>query len=313
MWEYLELKSKADSIYDYSKVDITGFIPEFTPDPVRLEKDLQRYLNRYGTKEECEDAQEGDLVVLSCRSGDPKFCKDQITVPLGKGMFSRKLEEQLFGMRRGEEKTVDVDGTEVAVSIQKITRTHLPKLTDETVRSWGMEGVDTVADLKRECVNRQIDRFLDEDESADSASAYMWQEVGKKSRFALDPEEYAKACEYAEDKLRERAQPGEDEMEEEEAAPKPEDMEVFLRDIFINELRMAAIGCQMCREAGTLLKVEDYEIYLKKWMDAEPSLSEEEARRRHPLDRFMIENYCDVIARSIDGYVAECFKKAMNP
>ena len=65
MAEVLRLKSKAVKVFDYSGLDLSEFIPEFTPDEEVLKKDLDRVLKAYGKKIEGETAEAGDMIVIT--------------------------------------------------------------------------------------------------------------------------------------------------------------------------------------------------------------------------------------------------------
>lgn len=182
MAEAIKLKSKAVSIYDYHQVDISRFITGFSVDEAQYRKDLDRILRRFDRRESAVQVVSGDTVIVNSRSTLPRFCRDGMTVMVGKGMLSREFEAQLIGMTVGEKKTVSADGGEASVEIVSVTSTFLPELNDETVASFQMEGISTVSDLRRYCIGRQVDAFLLEDEAPDMASAFVWQEVAKKAR-----------------------------------------------------------------------------------------------------------------------------------
>ena len=148
MADILRLKSKATKVYDYRNTDITGFIPEFTPDEEQLKKDLERILKANGTKVQADTAEDGDMIMLDMESELTRYNKRNVMVPLGKGLFSKELEAQLMGAEVGKPFDLTVDGNRVTGIVTKSTRTILPELTDENVASFGMEGIKTVNDLK---------------------------------------------------------------------------------------------------------------------------------------------------------------------
>lgn len=114
MAKELKLKSKALKVFDYTTVDIDDFIPEFTPDEEAMKKDMERIFRAYGGKTAAETVEAGDMIVLTCTSEAPKFNKKNITVPVGKGLYSKELEDKLIGVKSGEEFCVTVDGKEVS-------------------------------------------------------------------------------------------------------------------------------------------------------------------------------------------------------
>lgn len=300
MAEELKLKSRAVEIYDFRQVDISDYITGFTVDESQLQKDLERVLRRFGRKEPAQRVSEGDTATLTCRSAAARYNKTGVTVLVGKGLFSRELEGQLVGMEQGETKTLTADGEDVTVEISRITHTALPALTDENVASFGMEGVSTVADLRRYCIGRQVEAFLLEDENPDFASAFVWQEVAKHSRIDRDPNECARASERAEEKMREAAADGSAEV----------DLEMF-RNIFLTELDLAVIGADLMGREGKILTTGDYEKYIDKQVEAYPNRTRADLEREKSKETFAISRYADYLATAIDAYVTEAFKKAL--
>lgn len=294
MAEPIQLKSKALKIYDYRKVDISRFITGFTVDDAQLRRDLDRVLRRYGRKETARQVSEGDTVVLSCRSDAPKYQKENLTVPVGKGLFSRELEQQLVGLEAETEYTLAVESKPVTVCISRINHTVLPELTDENVNSFGMEGISTVADLRRWCVGKQVDGFLLEDENPDEAAAFVWQEVARRSRIQRDPEELALVSARADAKVKALPDMGKEGMDPEQ-----------LRQIFLYELDLAAVGAALMDQDGKCLTTEDYEGYLARLAEAYPDKTDAQIRAEHSQTDYPMEEYADYLAHSIVAYLAE--------
>lgn len=301
MAEPIQMKSKALEIYDHRKVDISRFITGFTLDEAQLQKDLDRVLRRYGRKEAARRVSEGDTVVLSCRSDAPKYQKENLTVPVGKGLFSRALEEQLIGLEADTEYTLSVEGQPVSLRISRITHTVLPELTDENVAAFGMEGVSTLAELRRWCIGRQVEGFLLEDENPDEAAAYVWQEVARRSRIQRDPEELALVSARADAKVKALPDMGEEGMDPEQ-----------LRQIFLYELDLAAVGAALMERDGKCLTSEDYEAYVARLKEACPEQTEAQLRQTHSQMDFAMEEYADYLAQTIDRYVASCFRDVLT-
>jgi FKBP-type peptidyl-prolyl cis-trans isomerase (trigger factor) len=326
MAKTIELRSKVTTVYDYKTVDISSYIPAFTPDEAQLEKDLMRVLKAHGTKESPITVEEGDMVTLSCDSETPRFNKNQLVVMVGKGLFSKDLEAQLPGKKLGVPFTVTADGVKVHGLVEKISRTILPELTDENVAGFGMEGIETVTDLKRYCVDRQLDRMLDDSEDMDFASAAVWQALSDNSEYVLDEGEKARALVRAEAKEAEiESQKPVFETEEErqkfladyeeEYGEPYEDVDIgkLMREMFLTELKIGAMGCETARREGSLLTEDDYSDFIRRYMEAMPDATEEDVRRKYAVEDYAIEQYNSIICDRLDLYVRETFKKAMNP
>ena len=326
MAEVLKLKSKAIKVYDYRNTDITGYIPEFTPDEEQLQKDLDRILRAHGERVTADIAEEGNMIVMDLESENERFNKKGVMVPLGKGIYSKELEAQIKGKKVGEEFTATVDGKEVKGVITRSTRTVLPELTDENVAAFGMEGVSTVKDLKALCVDKQIANLLDESEDADQASAAVWQALSDNSEIELDPDELKRADEAADIKVAElEAQKPvfetEEEKEtflreyEEEYGIPYEDVDFgsFVYGMFHTELNLAVMGYEQAVKEGRALTEDDYQEYLGRIQEAYPDMSKEQIEADHTREEFIKQEYNNIICDELDEYVAAAFKKKMNP
>ena len=308
MAEQIRLKSRAEEVYDFRQVDISQFLTGFTADEGLLQKDLDRILRRHGRKEEAAAVSEGDTVTVSCASELPRYNKKGMPVQIGKGLFNRELEQDMIGMGKGETKEFAVDGSKVTVTVDRIIHTVLPELSDEAVAGFGMEGITSTADLRRFCIGKQVETFVLEDENPDMASAYVWQELAKHSVVVRDPEEIAFAENKAEKKLAELSKmPGESEDPDKESGLGI-DLDM-LRNMYFNELDLAAIGEKMMEEDGEALTMDDYAGHIGRLMEAYPNKSREELEQENTVLNYAIEKYADYLAHALDVYVAGKFKE----
>lgn len=320
MADRLELKSKVEKLYDYTKIDITEFIPEYAVDEELLQKDLKRILNAHGTKKEADEVLEGDMITLSCTSPLERLNKNNVMVMVGRGLFHKELELQLLGLKRNEKKKLMVSGETVEVEIHTITRTVLPVLKDEVVASFGMEDVKTVEDLKRYCIDKQIVRFLDGVENCELAASKLWRELSDNSSFLLDPEEEKRALDEAAKKEAELLTESEENVEEvlkpedaQEESIEEMDMTEFVKMMYLNGLKFAAVGFEIAQKEGSLLTQADYEEYISRRMDYEQGSKREEVMEKYPVEEFLKDRYNDIVCDILDEYVLQSFLKEMNP
>lgn len=315
MSEYLEIKSKALSVFDFHGVDISQFIPEYEIDEKQLENDMNRVLRAHGRKISAEEVSTGDQTEISCVSENQKFNKSKVFVMVGKGLYSRELEEKIVGMKKGEEKEITVGEDAVRVCVKSITHTVLPEITDESVASFGIEGVSTVKDFRRYCIDKQITRFLDEDECADMASAQLAQSVLNDSEFELDDEELEAVKTMTESRinsfLSERNVSDDNDILEDMEMTVGE-YKAFMENIVVSELKAAAVSYKILSEKNELLKVEDYKTLIKNHSSA-VGVSVEDGERQYPMGNYARESYAEIYLKSIDDYVAETIKRAINP
>ena len=308
MAEIIRLRTCAENVCDYRSIDITEYIKGFTADEAQLQKDITRMLRAYGRREETDVVSEGDTVTLNCASKNPRFSKNEIPVVIGRGLFSRELEKELVGKKTGHSYVISVEDTPVEVTVMRCIHTVLPELSDESIASLGMEGISSVRELKKRCLERQIEGFILEDETPDMASAYVWQQVAKDSIVKRDPEEEKHVKERAHKRVIELREDMKDENEEDRFEPDDQ----MLENIFLSELDLAAVGTVYAERENRLLTEDDYEDYIEKLHEAYPEKTVEQLRAENDKEIFAISSYADILANMIDGYVAECFKTRLT-
>ena len=82
-----------------------------------------------------EKAQAGDTAVLKTESAMPKFNKDRVTVTLGRGLYSKELENSLIGKAAGETVSTVIQEQPVKAQILELKRKQAPEPTDEMVQA----------------------------------------------------------------------------------------------------------------------------------------------------------------------------------
>ena len=82
-----------------------------------------------------EKARAGDTAVLKTESTLPKFNKDRVTVTLGRGLYSKELENSLIGKAAGETVSTVIQEQPVKAQILELKRKQAPEPTDEMVQA----------------------------------------------------------------------------------------------------------------------------------------------------------------------------------
>lgn len=82
-----------------------------------------------------EKARAGDTAVLKTESTLPKFNKDRVTVTLGRGLYSKELENSLIGKAVGETVSTVIQEQPVMAQILELKRKQTPDPTDEMVQA----------------------------------------------------------------------------------------------------------------------------------------------------------------------------------
>ena len=128
---------------------------------------LQQTREMYATLEEVEEekeAREGDFVVIDFEvtvEGKPRdeLATDNYTLQIGSGKFVADFEEKLKGLKKGDEKTVNItfpedyqpadlagkEGT-FRVTVKNIREKKVPELDEEFIKNF--EQYETIEDLK---------------------------------------------------------------------------------------------------------------------------------------------------------------------
>lgn len=262
-----QLKSKVITYFDGKTIDLHSVIAPFAPDDGQARQALLRVQKQHGVMQAGQWVEEGDFVTLRCGSSVAKFNKAAIPVTVGKGAFSRELEQQLIGLQSGETARLQVDGQAVEVTVLEIKRRVLPALTDETVKSWAMAGVDSVETLRQSIHNAQKQAWL-EDMTPALAVWLSTQECGK-STFLLDEQELetakAQSFRMAQDMLRSAGLDPETASDEEVTAvcgqSKAEHF-AKLEELGISGVQSSAIGAMLMERQGISLGEADYEAEL---------------------------------------------------
>lgn len=180
-------KSKATTVCDFRSLDPGKYAPPFEMTEDELGEKIQKLLMRHAEMIDADTVKPDDFVTLDTASDIAKFCKKAITLRVGKGLFSKALEEAILGMKQGEEKTLALPEGTVKVHILAIKRRVLPELSDETVRSLGMEGVETVEALKAQIVSEARAQYIED--MAEAVAVELSNEANEKSTFELDEDE----------------------------------------------------------------------------------------------------------------------------
>ena len=140
---------------------------------------LRRQFGSIETVEEQRPVQEGDLVIIDYRAFiDGKeleeLANEAYFLEVGSGNFNETLEKGIIGMKKGEEREIEVTYPEDALNIlvagktvkykvvlQAIQKRVMPELDDEFAQRFGI-GLKTVEDLK----NKLREHILKEKEEA---------------------------------------------------------------------------------------------------------------------------------------------------
>lgn len=162
------------------------------PDESFLEKKLRNLVRSRKQMVNEEQVGNGCIVTASLESSNPRLNRKMIPISVGEGLLDPELENLLLGMKKGEEKVLDLHDTSVKVNILSIYRIVFPEPVDADVAAYcegkeELEGIQTVEayqqHLMEEYREEQKEMIL-----GDAAQA-VYQHVLNHSDWEFDPEE----------------------------------------------------------------------------------------------------------------------------
>lgn len=310
-------KSKAMTVYDFHEIDPGQYAAPFSMDEAELQAALDRLRSRHAAMTEADRVEPEDFVTLDSRSSLPKFEKTNLNVRVGRGLFSKELEQGLLGMKPGEPRDIAIPEGTATVTVRSIRRRVLPPLTDETVASWGMDGVSTVEALIASMKAAACDRYVED--MAVAVAVELSNEAVERSSFNLDPEEVKTVCaegqEMAEDMLRSAGLDPETATDEEVRAvsgrTKQEHYD-FLRELSVQGLKGAALGALAMDRDGVTVTEEQHREAVQYTADG-MGLSPEEAAGIITWPKFLRQTAGNYHFEEIIQYVKNYLKQEVQP
>lgn len=304
-------KSKTITIYDYRDIDLSQYVEPFSMSDEELAEKLDKVRTRHAAMAEAETVERDDFVTLDTVSDLPKFRKTGITVRVGKGLYSLELEEAILGMKAGEERTVTIPEGDVKVTVRTVRRRVLPPLDDETVAAWGLEGVETVAQLTAQIKSEAKTQYVSD--MAEALAVEVSGAANDRSTFDLDADEIreteAEGQTMAEDMLRSAGLDPDTATDEEVMAvsgrTKAEHYD-FLRTLCRQELRSVAIGAELMEREGVEIPDGAYDEAVQQCADG-MGITRQEAEKviTYPkfLRQFAANYYFEQIIDHVTGYL----------
>lgn len=306
-------RSKAVEICDYRSLDPGRWAPPFTMDAEELNAQVDRLHSRHGLMAEAERVEPDDFVTLDSHSDTPKFEKTNLNLRVGRGLFSPELEQGILGMIPGETRTLELPGARAEVTIRTIKRRVLPPLTDETVASWGMNGISTVAELIASVKEKARAQYIEE--LAEAVAVELSNEVNANSRFALNPEEVEAVCaegqQMAEDMLRSAGlvpETADDEAVRAVSGRTKQEHYDFLRQLSIDGLKSAVIGAAHMKRDAVEPTEDQYRAALGECAEG-MGVTEEAARQIITWPKFLRQTAANYLFEEIIDYVTNYMKQ----
>ncbi len=275
MQDVLTMRSKLIQAGDPWSVDLSAYKIPLEVDEDRAQRDTVNFLRRFAEKVEAEEVQDQDTAVITCSSELPRFNRESLPLRVGVGLFSRELEQQLIGWKKGQTGTVTVQGKPVSVTVQAIQREVLPEITDELAARSGNPLLRNAADIRRWCRGNQFDDALEG--PADEAFTHLMQAVAADSVFEKDPDE----VQYARDLSLRQANITPEKAEE--IGVPYENLREMIAQSGESLIEMALLGLHAHPRT-----VADYEAWLPRFV-RDGGTVDDVVRAAHPVLEYLLE------------------------
>ena len=309
-------RSRLISAFDYRGVNISVYIKPFVPNDSALDEALLCVRKKHARLVEAEVIENGDIVTLRCASDMPRFSKDEVTVRIGAGLFSKELEDALIGMSTGESAEKYAKNARVDVTALKIMRSVLPELTDEFVNA-SIETVHTVRELTDWFINEQREAYITElaEQAADAAA----DEAIIKSEFLMDEYENQQVRSANIRLLREHCDFNGidlDSVSDEQAVelfgfPSAAAYIEWFADLGERDLKTALLGYDLLSRQGRCFSQEEYAAQLEKNAQ-EAGMRAEELAKDFTYEAYVRQFCSEYYSERLKEYAHEIIKEEMR-
>lgn len=182
------MKSKAVSVYDYHKIDLSEFCIHFSPDEERIQDEMNRLANRLAVWEKSDSIEPGGVAVLWSDSDYAKYRKSKLNVAVGSGLFDAEFETQLIGLKIGEAREISTSKGSASVRVIDFMKKVVPAISDELIDTEGPEDVHTVAEFREKLIQEQKAEALDEVRW--QADQKLYAVMHKNSEYVITKEDF---------------------------------------------------------------------------------------------------------------------------
>ena len=306
-------RSKAITVCDFRTLDPGKYAPPFEMTEEELDEKVKKLLLRHAELRDAETVEPDDFVTLDTLSDVPKFRKKAITVRVGKGLFSKALEDAIVGMAQGEEKTVALPEGKAVVQILAIQRRVLPKLSDETVRSLGMDGIETVEALKAQIVSETRAQYVED--MAEAVAVELSNEANAMSTFEIDEDEQnevkSEGRAMADDMLASAGLDPKtctDEQVLAVAGRTKQEHYDFLDAISVDGLKTSVLGELLMQRDGETIREGEYEKAVQECAEG-MGISEEQAKSVITVPKFLRSRAANYQFEAIIAFVKEYLER----
>lgn len=182
------MRSRIHKLKSYTDVDFSAYKQPFRLDEAAIEKEFQRIRNKKLRWADGTVAGKGDAAVCRLESKNPRFNKASMQIAVGAGMLPKPIEQAVLGLQVGSTVTVTVNDQAVHITLLSVKNKLLPELSDTLIAEAGMEGVQTVAQLRAKLEKEQREKAADA--ISYDARVHVLDTVLQDTEFILDKEDW---------------------------------------------------------------------------------------------------------------------------
>lgn len=293
-------KSEAKNVFDYQKANVADVFLQLEVSEKEIKNSLLSIAKKYAVLKEIRDAVEvGDIVNVRMESSIEKYNRNSVAISLGIGLFNKKLEDGLVGIKLNEVKDIDIGGNTVKVKLLSAERNIVPVVTDEMVAKERIESVNSIEAYRKYFIDNKISECIYE--NLEPKVEQVLDEIIDKSEFLIKDEDLEALRKETVEELR-----GEDDeggkMTEAELFSKTryKTLEGFKEDS-IKGIKLMLVGAEIAKGEGFKCDQETYETYIKEWAEEE-EITIEEVKRKYRLSEYLIFEYERYVSKKILDY-----------
>ena len=179
---------KVLSVYDYTKCELPEALFSIKVSRKDIDAMIKKAAEHFLTIED-QDGQiiKGDIVAVKIDSSDVLLNSEIERFVVGKGFFSKEIEQALIGKKKGDKFSLMVDGSLADITVLWVRRRVVPELNDEMATSLGIEDVTNREEYEQYATSEL------ENEDKEKKQNAIWLIISKKladeSKFEIDEKE----------------------------------------------------------------------------------------------------------------------------
>lgn len=266
------LKSKLINRYDFT----TFVIPEeLAIKEDKIEKQVEETFSfvakKHVTLVETDDViVAGDIVSVNIESANTKLNQNSVQVSVGIG-FNKHIEEQVLGMKRGEVKTISLNGDSAELKVLSTKRRIVPEVTDEFIEGLDIENVHTIAEYRAH-LHDEFAEQLKKQNVYKIAQAWIKEGV-ERSEFDIHEDDVNNKIEKMKKSVVEANSTYEDYVKAYASVdlknPTFEESEAYIRKSLVRSIKELLLGQSFDSKEGHEYNQESYEKQLEEMANKE--------------------------------------------